>query len=1178
MSPGTPRQDAAASEPTKKQLGIGRVTARILVGTLAAVSLLVIAGAWMVASGPLSIPALTNYVEDALVFDDLGVRVRLGDADFVWGGWRRSLDVRAVGVRFVDDEGLAVASAPEVALSLSVPALVRGEFAPLRVGLYRPEFRVVRAIDGRFSFAGFEGGGEEAGAVFQVLMAALAALPGENRLDTVTITDGVLTFEDHATSTSFQASEVNAGVRRTAGGLASDIDMRIALDGDIVHVGVAAEYSTATGALTLGAAVSRLNPSHLAGVVAEHADRLRGLDVPVSGTVTAVIERGGFVTEVDYDLTSEAGVLDIPEIWHRPQPFERISARGSWNPKTSTLRLDDGFAESGTARGSAAGSLTLDTYKGVGLSLDATWRDVPLEDLSETWPWQLAPNVRRWVTARVHAGTVSEGALRMRVPPGGFRDLRLERDELDVRYFFEAVVATFHDDQPDLRDAHGTAQLTGADFDLIVERGTIGDLEISDGTLHIDGVNAQSQSAVIEVAAAGGAAEFVRLAALPPWSLDGLAGENLAGTAAVRAHFAMPVEEDLGVDNVRYAVAANVRDFGVGPLSGGLRVSDGAYSLRLDTNVVEAQGVINVNGAPMRFDARHELQGGEVPTRVTLDGILAAEQLGAFGLDTAGLTGALPFTADIAANGWTPAEIDLSVDMSAVQLSLPLEGWSKAAGTPGAAQVRLLYRDGAVHEVAEASLTTDALQVTARGVLDLVRGRAEGNATINGIDVDVGWQAASESGSGSRITLAASLDDAARELLGYPTGEWITGPLDATAVLETAGLEIGAAELSFDLAAAAIQFPGWRKEPSMDAVLRASVLPLPGGRLAVRSFAVSADGLVASGSVDWAEEGAFRSLRIARLILGDTSLSGTVRREVGDGPIRIEVAGPRLDAVHLFDELELGIGDDSPWSMDFTGRFDEVLLWEGRKVLTAEIGASRRGNAWDMVHASTKLPRGGDADASIQRVGEEYRIIATSTDAGDLFRVLGAFGGADGGDMELRAVAHGPVGARSIDGTIEVGAFRVAKAPALTQILSLASLTGLANVLQGQGLTFDGFRTPFTYADGKASLRDGRAWGPALGISVEGDFRPGDDMLNLAGTLVPAYTINRVLEAIPLLGEILVGEGIFAVAYRVTSEDGEPRVTVNPLSTLTPGFLREVIFGLPDEPPPGPDAAPPPGS
>ncbi len=58
---------------------------------------------------------------------------------------------------------------------------------------------------------------------------------------------------------------------------------------------------------------------------------------------------------------------------------------------------------------------------------------------------------------------------------------------------------------------------------------------------------------------------------------------------------------------------------------------------------------------------------------------------------------------------------------------------------------------------------------------------------------------------------------------------------------------------------------------------------------------------------------------------------------------------------------------------------------------------------------------------------------------------------------------------------------------------------------------------------------------------------------------MPAYALNSALGRIPLIGRLFSperGGGLVAVDYGVSGALADPSVTVNPLSALTPGFLR----------------------
>ena len=97
----------------------------------------------------------------------------------------------------------------------------------------------------------------------------------------------------------------------------------------------------------------------------------------------------------------------------------------------------------------------------------------------------------------------------------------------------------------------------------------------------------------------------------------------------------------------------------------------------------------------------------------------------------------------------------------------------------------------------------------------------------------------------------------------------------------------------------------------------------------------------------------------------------------------------------------------------------------------------------------------------------------------------------------------------------------------------------------------------------------GKAYGAALGIMADGDINPFQQgELDMKGTIVPSYTANSFLGKIPLLGEALVGgkgQGLIAARFSVKGTSENPQVSVNPLSLLTPGFLRN-LFDVFDAP------------
>jgi hypothetical protein len=56
--------------------------------------------------------------------------------------------------------------------------------------------------------------------------------------------------------------------------------------------------------------------------------------------------------------------------------------------------------------------------------------------------------------------------------------------------------------------------------------------------------------------------------------------------------------------------------------------------------------------------------------------------------------------------------------------------------------------------------------------------------------------------------------------------------------------------------------------------------------------------------------------------------------------------------------------------------------------------------------------------------------------------------------------------------------------------------------------------------------------------------------------------VNSLVAKIPLLGKLLGGSsgGLIAATYTMKGSNEDPTVFINPLSVLTPGFLRSILF------------------
>ena len=143
---------------------------------------------------------------------------------------------------------------------------------------------------------------------------------------------------------------------------------------------------------------------------------------------------------------------------------------------------------------------------------------------------------------------------------------------------------------------------------------------------------------------------------------------------------------------------------------------------------------------------------------------------------------------------------------------------------------------------------------------------------------------------------------------------------------------------------------------------------------------------------------------------------------------------------------------------------------------------------------------------------------------------------------------------------IRIKNFYLNELPVLTKILSLASFSGISDLLSGKGIFFKEAYLKYELLDSELKIIDCYGTGPALGFIIEG--RVGkDDFVSLRGNLAPANMINNFVRGIPLIGKVLTGkkgDGIFGASFKIKGKD-KFETEVNPIKTITPRFIQRFI-------------------
>ena len=168
------------------------------------------------------------------------------------------------------------------------------------------------------------------------------------------------------------------------------------------------------------------------------------------------------------------------------------------------------------------------------------------------------------------------------------------------------------------------------------------------------------------------------------------------------------------------------------------------------------------------------------------------------------------------------------------------------------------------------------------------------------------------------------------------------------------------------------------------------------------------------------------------------------------------------------------------------------------------------------------------------------------------------FDGLSGGKLLFTSV----IDDEKSESKLKIEDFKVINAPGVIKLLSLADLRGLADLAEGEGLTFDVLEIDMEKTKDLLTLKEILALGPSMSVLMEG-YQSKEGLTSLRGTLVPAKTLNKLISKIPVIGNIIIpkeiGEGLFGISFKMKGPKGKIKTTINPIRTLTPRFIQKII-------------------
>ena len=1068
---------------------------------------------WRLSAGPVHLGFATPYIESAVSSEEAGIEVKIQETMLVWAGWDQAFDIRIDNATILGTGGKILASLPEVTVGFSIAALFDGILAPKRLEVEGVDATIERGSDGQFLLGFFSATKPVADAEFAQRIPAYIGMLSKPRdrssvfgyLDVVRVSNADLRYLDRANGADWHSSDSDIELLRGSDGLEAAASMDLGFGERSMQLTAHAVFSVERPVVDIDVQFQGLVPSDVTGRFVA----LRGfpkINKPFSGQFRVRAQHSGVINSVAFDLIGTDGAIEGNVI---------VDTVGNYD---LTINL------SGLRSRALSDFLPQITET---VDIDA------LLDVRAKGRIGFAGEIRR-LEFELNSG-VGTLTLKRGLP----KPLEFDSIEIagEVRNEFEVV----------------NISLAKLDLGKTKLEARIGATRIGqnlrtrlDAELHKLQMSDLSRFWPGELSSATRA-----------WITNNIRS-GFVGRGSISLTLDLPLlalsEPEIrsisGTFDYENLVVAYFNPF---PELSSIEGTATFSHDRIDFNVTRGKlldlsvdhGVINLT----RLDTENENVSIDLVLRgplVTALALADREPLGLagnLGIDTTAVSGEV--AARLAFQ--FPLSSDLRLSQVIVSSAANLRGVGVNSGPYG-----LALSDSDL----ELKLSDGTMKVS-------------GQVLLNGVPLSIEWHEifGDTDSVRSRYNLSGEVDASSLSHLGLPDIPALGGVIETNVIITRFGNGVTEVLASGDLERAMLSVPrlGWLKAIGEPGSFHLGLNVSEKGSSGANNFSLNMGNMEALGNIGF--DNGFWTAEFAKLRIGNTELAGALSQR-RDGTLFIKIDHGILD----FEPVLYGIGASEPRdkeensennfpSITLDARFDAVRTGGEARLGATELQARFLDGELNQLVLEAALPNQKRLYASFSPEGSGHSLQFRSDDAG---QALAAFGWTDkleGGELEVegsRLVAADP-----LRGGFKLSNYKLSRAPALARLLQVASLMGIVDALQ-RGLDFVSFDGSFSYRDGILQIDKARTYGPSIGITVEGMMDLDDYEVDLTGTVVPAYTVNRVLGQIPILGPILTGgknEGLFAATYGVSGRLDDPTIAVNPLSALAPGFLRK-LFGL----------------
>ena len=463
-----------------------------------------------------------------------------------------------------------------------------------------------------------------------------------------------------------------------------------------------------------------------------------------------------------------------------------------------------------------------------------------------------------------------------------------------------------------------------------------------------------------------------------------------------------------------------------------------------------------------------------------------------------------------------------------------------------------------------------------------------GDAKLENIPLELVWnENFSAKKYQSRYKLAFKFNNAARQTLGVDSSILNPPYVDGYAMIDSEITVYDSSRTSVSLNAQLdkmlvdFSFLGFKKELNEPGNLTMNLDLYNNKLVSIPQFSLFKDDFRISGKVELTEQGNMKTVDISEIKGPKTAAKARIDFSYNPKKkVKINVSGTSYDLTPFFERNENKIKIDKNTVVASTEKDDELekvtdtdvfiavnSLWTNPTMPITNFAGSaqlRNGIGVNEIHLIGNFSNNQQKRIKfdyVPRPNNEFLLSVDSNDAGATLKALRVYDNMQNGIVQIEARRTKD---KTFIGHAKIRNFSIYNTPVIAKLLTVASFSGMVDLLKGEGLKFSHLDAPFEYQNKQLRLKDAKAFGDVVGITATGTYDRRFDDVNVNGVIAPAYSLNTMLGRIPLVGGLLVGKDgtVFAANYTVTGNLEDADININPLSALSPSSLKDKLNEL----------------